>query len=135
MFSIFGLYVYLCFGFHLLAPLRSFTTLFFHLSSAQPTSLFHLILPVGLSTYRVPPFKMRLYKICLSSYCSTYPFHFNTKLFKKVSRLAVSQSILHPLQSAFQPFYFHQNHFAQQFISMLLNAKDIFKSLTNLHSQ
>lgn len=39
-----------------------------------------------------------------------------------------------PLQSAFQPFHFHQNHFAQQFISMLLNSKDIFKSLPNLYS-
>lgn len=39
-----------------------------------------------------------------------------------------------PLQSAFQPFHFHQNHFAQQLRSMLLNSKDIFKSLPNLHS-
>lgn len=113
MFSVFGLYVYLCFGFHLLAPLRSFTTLFFHLYSAQPTSLFHLILPVGLSTYGVPPFRD----------LTKYVFQVIALLILSTLTLSYSRSYLHSLtpSQSFTHYNLSSNLFTSTRI-ILLNS-------------
>lgn len=75
-------------------------------------------------------FKMKLNKTCFSNYWSISPLHFNSKLFQMLSTFTIFQSIIHPLKSPFQHFYFHWNSFVRSFISMLLNSKDIVKSLS-----
>lgn len=89
-FPIFGLYFYLCFGFHLLPPQEFYIIAFsFPLLYSQPLSLN----PSKwlFSICRSLPLKQNT---CLSNYCSISPS--NAKLLKNLSVLTISQLILYP---------------------------------------
>lgn len=124
----------------------AFGSIFLHLSRISHhwffPSLLCAVKPVPLpksfhlafQNRQVSPFKMKLNKTQDSQVTAVSFLHFTTKLHRASSTFTIFQAILHPPQSASQPFYLNGNSFAQQFISTSLNSKE-FESLLSSRSQ